>query len=71
MKILKDEELFNEQGLHILNDKGIAIKKGRPIIVPRGSVAGEGNLLTQTQDVLRNAAAVWRKRLGALGMFGR
>jgi len=52
-------------------DKGIAIKRGKPIIVPRGSVAGEGNLLTQTQDVLKNAAAVWRKRLGALGMFGR
>ena len=52
-------------------NKGIAIKGGKPIIVPRGSVAGEGNLLTQTQDVLRNAAAVWRKRLGALGMFGR
>jgi hypothetical protein len=52
-------------------DKGIAIKGGKPIIVPRGSVAGEGNLLTQTQDVLKNAAAVWRKRLGALGIFGR
>ena len=52
-------------------NKGIAIKGGKPIIVPRGSVAGEGNLLTQTQDVLKNAAAVWRKRLGALGMFGR
>ena len=50
---------------------GIAIKGGKPIVVPRGSVAGEGNLLTQTQDVLKNAAAVWRKRLGALGMFGR
>jgi hypothetical protein len=50
---------------------GIAIKGGKPIVVPRGSVAGEGNLLTQTRDVLKNAAAVWRKRLGALGMFGR
>ena len=50
---------------------GIAIKGGKPIIVPRGSVAGEGNLLTQTQDVLKNAAAVWRKRLGAFGIFGR
>jgi hypothetical protein len=52
-------------------NKGIAIKGGKPIIVPRGSVAGEGNLLTQTQDVLKNATAVWRKRLGALGIFGR
>lgn len=26
MKILKGEELFNEQGLHILDDKGVAIK---------------------------------------------
>lgn len=50
---------------------GIAYRNGKPIIVPRGSVAGEGNIITQTQDVLKNAAAVWRKRLGALGMFGR
>jgi hypothetical protein len=50
---------------------GIAYKNGKPIIVPRGSVAGEGNIITQTQSVLKNAAEVWRKRLGALGIFGR
>jgi hypothetical protein len=50
---------------------GIAIKGGKPIIVPRGSVAGEGNILTQGAAVLRNAANVWRQRLGALGIFGR
>ena len=50
---------------------GIAYKKGKPIIVPRGSVAGEGNVFTQTRDTLKNAANVWRKRLGALGIFGR
>jgi len=50
---------------------GIAYKNGKPIVVPRGSVAGEGNILTQTQDTLKNAASVWRKRLGALGIFGR
>jgi hypothetical protein len=49
---------------------GIAYKNGKPIVVPRGSVAGEGNILTQTQDTLKNAASVWRKRLGALGIFG-
>ena len=50
---------------------GIAYKNGKPLVVPRGSVAGEGNILTQTQDTLKNAANVWRKRLGALGVFGR
>ena len=50
---------------------GIAYKNGKPIVVPRGSVAGEGNILTQTQDTLKNAASVWRKRLGALGIFDR
>jgi hypothetical protein len=50
---------------------GIAYRNGKPVIVPRGSVAGEGNIITQTQNVLKNAAEVWRKRLGALGIFGR
>jgi hypothetical protein len=50
---------------------GIAYKGGRPIVVPRGSVAGEGNIMTQAQQVFQNAAAAWRKRLGALGIFGR
>jgi hypothetical protein len=50
---------------------GIAYRNGKPVIVPRGSVAGEGNIITQTQNVLKSAAEVWRKRLGALGIFGR
>jgi hypothetical protein len=52
-------------------NKGVAIKGGKPILVQRGSIAGEGNLFTQTRDVLTNAANVWRKRLGAFGVFGR
>lgn len=50
---------------------GIAYKGGKPIIVPRGSVAGEGNLITQTQNILQNAGNVWRQRLSKLGIFGR
>jgi len=50
---------------------GIAYKGGKPIVVPRGSVAGEGNIMTQAQQVFQNAAAAWKKRLGALGIFGR
>ena len=50
---------------------GIAYKGGKPIIVPRGSVAGEGNLLTMTRDVLNNAVNVWANRLGALGIFDK
>jgi hypothetical protein len=61
--------VLNPQGRY--TNTGIAIKGGKPIIVPRGSVAGEGNILTQGAGVLRNAANVWKQRLGALGIFGR
>jgi len=50
---------------------GIAYKDGKPVVVPRGSVAGEGNLLTITKGVLDNALNVWTKRLGALGIFDK
>jgi hypothetical protein len=50
---------------------GIAYRNGKPVVVPRGSVAGEGNIATQAQQLLQNAAAAWKKRLGALGIFGR
>lgn len=50
---------------------GIAYKGGKPVIVPRGSVAGEGNFGTQAKAVLGNAINTWRQRLGALGIFGR
>jgi hypothetical protein len=63
----RSNTIINPQGAY--TKTGIAYKNGRPIIVPRGSVAGEGNLLTQTQSVLQNAANVWRKRFGALNMF--
>jgi len=61
--------VLNPQGRY--TKTGIAIKNGKPIIVPRGSVAGEGNILTQGVAVLRNAVKVWKQRLGALGIFGR
>jgi hypothetical protein len=61
--------VLSPQGLY--TDTGIAYRKGKPVIVPRGSVAGEGNILTQSQQLLQNAAAVWKKRLGSLGIFGR
>jgi hypothetical protein len=50
---------------------GIAYRNGKPVVVPRGSVAGEGNVFTQSQRLLQNAAEVWKKRLSALGIFGR
>lgn len=49
-------------------NQGIAYKNGRPVVVKRGSVAGEGNVLTQSAAMLRNAANVWKQRLGALGI---
>lgn len=61
--------VLNPQGRY--TNTGVAIKDNKPIIVPRGSVAGEGNILTQGAAVLRNAANVWRQRLGGLGIFGR
>lgn len=61
--------ILNPQGRY--TNTGIAIKGGKPIIVPRGSVAGEGNILTQGAAVLRNAAESWRRRLGALGIVAR
>ena len=66
----RSNTVLNPQGRY--TNKGVAYLNGRPIIVPRGSVAGEGNLVTQTKDVLQNAANVWRQRLNkAFGFFGR
>lgn len=65
----RSNTVLSPQGRY--TNTGVAIKGGKPIIVPRGSVAGEGNILTQGAAVLRNAADVWRKRLGGLGIFGR
>jgi len=58
--------ILSPQGRY--TNTGIAIKGGKPIVVPRGSVAGKGNILTQGAAVLRNAANVWKQRLGALGI---
>jgi hypothetical protein len=61
--------VFTPQGRP--TNTGIAYKGGKPVIVKRGSVAGEGNIITQTQQVLGNALNTWKQRLGALGIFGR
>lgn len=65
----RSNTVLNPQGRY--TNTGIAYKGGKPVIVPRGSVAGEGNFATQAQAVLGNALNTWKKRLGALGTFGR
>ena len=65
----RSNTVLSPQGVY--TNTGIAYKGGKPIVVPRGSVAGEGNLITQTQNILQNAGNVWRQRLSKLGMFGR
>lgn len=65
----RSNTVLSPQGAY--TNTGIAYKGGKPIIVPRGSVAGEGNLITQTQNILQNAGNVWRQRLNKLGIFGR
>ena len=65
----RSNTVLSPQGVY--TNTGIAYKGGKPIVVPRGSVAGEGNLMTQTQNILQNAGNVWRQRLSKLGIFGR
>lgn len=65
----RSNTVLSPQGRY--TNTGIAYKGGKPIIVPRGSVAGEGNFATQAQAVLNNAINTWRRRLGALGIFRR
>jgi len=65
----RSNTVLSPQGVY--TNTGIAYKGGKPIVVPRGSIAGEGNLITQTQNILRNAGNVWQQRLSKLGMFGR
>lgn len=65
----RSNTVLSPQGRY--TNTGIAYKGGKPVIVPRGSVAGEGNFATQAKAVLGNAINTWKKRLGALGMFGR
>jgi len=65
----RSNTVLSPQGRY--TNTGIAYKGGKPVIVPRGSVAGEGNFATQAQAVLGNAINTSKKRLGALGVFGR
>ena len=65
----RSNTVLSPQGRY--TNTGIAYKGGKPVIVPRGSVAGEGNFATQAQAVLGSAINTWKKRLSALGMFGR
>ena len=41
---------------------GIAYRNGKPVIVPRGSVAGEGNVVTQLSAALNQAGNTWNQR---------
>jgi hypothetical protein len=65
----RSNTVLSPQGRY--TNTGIAYRGGKPVVVPRGSVAGEGNFATQAQAILGNTINTWKKRLGALGMFGR
>ena len=65
----RSNTVLSPQGRY--TNTGIAYKGGKPVVVPRGSVAGEGNILTQGSALLGNALNKWKQRLGALGIFGR
>jgi len=49
---------------------GIAYRNGKPVIVPRGSVAGEGNVLTQTGQALSQAGKTWNQRVKSVRKAG-
>jgi hypothetical protein len=65
----RSNTVLSPQGRY--TNTGIAYRGGKPVVVPRGSVAGEGNILTQGSALLGNALNKWKQRLGALGIFGR
>jgi hypothetical protein len=49
---------------------GIAYRNGKPVIVPRGSVAGEGNVLTQASQALSQAGETWNRRAKSVRKAG-
>jgi hypothetical protein len=65
----RSNTVLSPQGRY--TNTGIAYKGGKPVIVPRGSVAGEGNFGTQAKTILGNALNTWKQRLSGLGIFGR
>jgi hypothetical protein len=49
---------------------GLAYRNGKPVIVPRGSVAGEGNVLTQAGQALRQVGQTWNQRAKSVRKAG-
>lgn len=49
---------------------GIAYRNGKPVIVPRGSVAGEGNVLSQATQALSQAGQAWNQRAKSVRKAG-
>lgn len=49
---------------------GLAYRNGKPVIVPRGSVAGEGNVLTQAGQALSQAGRTWNQRAKSVRKAG-
>jgi len=62
---LRSNTILDPQGRY--TSRGIAYKNNQPIAVPRGSVAGEGNIITQTQSALQQASNTWKKRTRVAG----
>ena len=56
----RSNTVLSPQGRY--TNQGVAYKEGKPIIVPRGSVAGEGNIVTQTRAVANQAQRAWQER---------
>jgi hypothetical protein len=56
----RSNTVLSPQGRY--TNTGIAYKGGKPVIVPRGSVAGEGNIVTQTRAVANQAQRAWQER---------
>lgn len=61
----RSNTVLDPQGRY--TNKGIAYKNNKPVIVPRGSVAGEGNIITQAQSAVQQARSAWADRTRKAG----
>lgn len=61
----RSNTVLDPQGRY--TNKGIAYKNNKPVIVPRGSVAGEGNIVTQAQAAVQQAGNAWANRTRKAG----
>lgn len=61
----RSNTVLDPQGRY--TNKGIAYKNNKPVIVPRGSVAGEGNIVTQAQAAVQQASNAWANRTRKAG----